>query len=95
MLRVIIPKSSWAPPQTIEHLLNLNSTTILGSCKICDVKLDRKSIDDVHLILRYETANQEVLVRDNRTDSGTFLVNRNEALNPRTFYKFSLVELGG
>ena len=48
----------------------------------------------MHLILRYETVNQEVLVRDNRTDSGTFLVNRNEALNPRTFYKFSLIELG-
>ena len=29
-------------------------------------------------------------MRDNRTESGTFWVQRNEALNPRTFYKFKI-----
>ena len=33
-----------------------------------------------------------MLIRDNRTDSGTFQVDRNEALNPRTFYKYALRE---
>ena len=33
-----------------------------------------------------------MLIRDNRTESGTFQVDRNEALNPRTFYKYALGE---
>lgn len=90
MLKIIIPASNWAPKKEESFKLNLNATTTLGSCTICDIKLNRKSIDDVHLILKYDKAAGEILIRDNRTESGTFQVNRNEALNPRTFYKFAL-----
>ena len=50
----------------------------------------RKSIDDVHLILKYDKDRKEVLVRDNKSDDGTYFADRGEALNNKTFYKFSL-----
>ena len=90
MIKIITPATKWAPKKEESYKLNVNATTTVGSCTICDIKLNRKSIDDVHLILKYDTAAREILIRDNRTESGTFQVNRNEALNARTFYKFPL-----
>lgn len=96
MLRVIVPATKWAPPKEESHRLNRNATTTLGSCAICDIKVDRQSIDDVHLIIRYNSAaapqQEEILIRDNRSQSGTFLVNKGEALSHRTFNKFQLTD---
>ena len=88
MLKIIEPASKWAPKKESLHQLKKDGTTILGSCPISDIRLDRRSIDDVHLIMRYDTATNELMIRDNRTESGTFQVNKNEALNPRSLYKF-------
>ena len=63
---------------------------MLGTCNICDIRLDRKSLDDVQLIFKYDAQSGVVLVRDNRSESGTFKVNTNEALNPRSLYRFAL-----
>lgn len=90
MLKVTVPASPFAAAKSSQHLLRQHSSTVLGSCQICDIKVDRRSIEDVHLILRYDPDTQTVLVRDNRTESGTFRTDRDEALNPRTFYKFNL-----
>lgn len=92
MLKIRVPASQFAPAKTSEHHLNKYASTTLGSCQICDIKVERRCIDDVHLIIRYVPGTQDVLVRDNRTESGTFRTDRDEALNPRTFYKFNLMQ---
>ena len=70
--------------------MNRDSTTILGSCSISDIRLDRKKIDAIHLVMRFDTATNELSIRDNRTESGTFQVNTNSALDQGTLYKFPL-----
>ena len=57
------------------------------------IEVNRRCSDDVHLIIWYDTAANSVFVRDNRTESGTFRIEGDEALNPRTFYKFNFEQL--
>ena len=90
MLKIVIQATKWAPEKVSYHQLNKDATTTLGSCSLCDIRVDRRRIDDVHLVMRYETRTDELLIRDNRTESGTFQVAKNEALNPRSLYKFTL-----
>lgn len=70
--------------------MNRNATTTLGSCNICDIRVDRKKIDAVQLVIKYDEANNEVFIRDNRTESGTFQVNTSSALDQNVLYNFSL-----
>ena len=90
MLLIKTPAKPFENASVSEHMLAPNTTTIIGSCIICDIRLRRKSIDDVHLILKYDKDRKEVLVRDNKSDDGTYFADRGEALNNKTFYKFSL-----
>ena len=44
------------------------------------------------MIIRYNSDLEEILIRDNRSQSGTFQISKGEALSHRTFYKFQLSE---
>ena len=90
MLKIVFKATRFAPEEQVTHRLNRDATTTLGSCSICDIRVNRRSIDDVHLVMRYVTETDELLIRDNKSESGTFQVAKSEALNPRSLYKFSL-----
>lgn len=85
MISITIPASAFDPAKTTKHMLHHNSTTTIGNSKICDIEVKRRCIDDVHLIIRYNTADNSVFVRDNKTESGTYRIDRDEALNHNTF----------